>query len=114
MLESQIDLNNNRKKQLGRVLEIMPKQGKQLMAQIGETYEDGALERKSKHLMALAMALGAGCQNCVLFHTEAALESGATKEEFLETISVVISMRGTTGVAESLRVIQFLDESGKL
>ena len=114
MSESQIDLNNNRKKQLGRILEVMPKQGKQLLAQIDETYKDGALDKKSKHLMALAIALGVGCQNCVLFHTEAALESGANKEEFLETISIVTSMRGTTGVAESLRVIEFLDESGKL
>jgi len=114
MSDSQIDLNNNRKKQLGRIMEVMPKQGKQLMDQVGETYKDGVLERKFKHLMALAMALGVGCQNCVLFHTEAALEAGATKEEFLETISVVTSMRGTTGVAESLRVIQFLDEAGKL
>ena len=114
MSENQIDVNNNRKKLLGRVIELMPKQGKQLMDQIGETYKDGALNKKSKHLMALAIALGVGCQNCVLFHTEAALESGATKEEFLETISIVTSMRGTTGVAESLRLIQFLDESGKL
>lgn len=114
MSESQIDVNNNRKKQLGRLLKVMPEQGKQLMDQIGETYKEGPLKKKSKHLMALAIALGVGCQNCVLFHTEAALEAGATKEEFLETISVVISMRGTTGVAESLRVIQFLDESEKL
>lgn len=114
MSESQIDVNNNRKKQLGRLLKAMPEQGKQLMDQIGETYKDGSLKKKTKHLMALAIALGVGCQNCVLFHTEAALEAGATKEEFLETISVVISMRGTTGVAESLRVIQFLDESEKL
>ncbi len=114
MSESQIDLNNNRKKQLGRVIELMPEQGKQLLEQVGETYKDGAIDKKSKHLMALAIALGAGCHNCVLFHSEAALESGATKEEFLETISVVTSMRGTTGVAESLRVIQFLDELGKL
>jgi hypothetical protein len=27
---------------------------------------------------------------------------------------VVISMRGTTGIAESLRVIKFLDDLGKL
>ncbi|MBN2706153.1 MAG: carboxymuconolactone decarboxylase family protein [Deltaproteobacteria bacterium] len=114
MSESQIALNNNRKRQLGRVLEVMPTQGKQLLAQIGETYKDGALDKKAKHLMGLAIALGVGCQNCVLFHVEAALESGATKEEFLETISVVTSMRGTTGVAESLRVIQFLDELGRL
>jgi alkylhydroperoxidase/carboxymuconolactone decarboxylase family protein YurZ len=43
-----------------------------------------------------------------------ALESGATKEEILETVSVVVSMRGTTGLGESLRVVQLLDELGKL
>jgi|GEM_PF-5731304 len=35
MSDSQIDLNNNRKKQLGRIMEVMPKQGKQLMDQVG-------------------------------------------------------------------------------
>jgi len=64
--------------------------------------------------MAMAIALGAGCQNCILGQTMYALETGATKEEILEAISVVVSMRGTTGVAESLRVIQLLDELGKL
>jgi alkylhydroperoxidase/carboxymuconolactone decarboxylase family protein YurZ len=50
----------------------------------------------------------------VLGQTMYALEKGATKEEILETIGVVVSIRGTTGVAESLRVIQLLEELGKL
>jgi alkylhydroperoxidase/carboxymuconolactone decarboxylase family protein YurZ len=64
--------------------------------------------------MALAIALEAGCRNCVLAQTMYALENGATKDDVLETISVVVSMRGTTGVAESLGVVQFMDELGKL
>jgi alkylhydroperoxidase/carboxymuconolactone decarboxylase family protein YurZ len=43
-----------------------------------------------------------------------ALEAGASKEEILETISVNMAMSGTTGTAESLRVIKLLDELGKL
>jgi alkylhydroperoxidase/carboxymuconolactone decarboxylase family protein YurZ len=43
-----------------------------------------------------------------------ALETGASKEEILETLSVVVAMSGTTGVAESLRVLKILDELGKL
>jgi len=39
---------------------------------------------------------------------------GATREEVLETIGVVISIRGTTGLAEFYKVIQLLDELGKL
>jgi hypothetical protein len=64
--------------------------------------------------MALAIALGAGHRNCILGQTLYALENGATKDEILETISVVVTLRSTTGVAESLRVIQLLDELEKL
>ena len=69
---------------------------------------------KTKRLMALAIALGTGCCNCVLGQAAYAVDQGAGKEEILETLSVVVSMRGTTGIAESLRVIQWLDESGVL
>jgi AhpD family alkylhydroperoxidase len=79
-----------------------------------ETYKDGVLDGKTKRLMALAIALGAGCRNCVLGQASYAVEKGATKEEILEVLAVVVSMRGTTGIAESLRVVQWLDELGKL
>ena len=75
-------------------------------------YASGTLSRKTKHLMAMALALGSGCRNCVLAHTDHALKQGATKAEFLETLAVVVSMRGTTGIAESLRVVQYLNEKG--
>jgi AhpD family alkylhydroperoxidase len=114
MVESQLELNNNRMKQLEKFSALLPDVLRQVRDQMSEVYKDGALNCKVKRLMALAIALGAGCRNCVLAQTMNALENGATKEELLETISVVISMRGTTGVAESLRVIQLLDELGTL
>ena len=114
MSENQIELNNNRKKHRNRLLALLPKLGEQIAAQTAEAYQDGAIDSKTKRLMAMAVALGAGCRNCILAQTEYALELGATKEEILETISVVISLRGTSGVGESLRVIQFLDELEKL
>ena len=77
-----------------------------------EVYKDGALSAKSKRLMDLTLALGAGCRTCILAQTRNALNEGATKEEVLEALSVVVSMRGTTGVAESLRVVQLMDELG--
>ncbi len=114
MTENQTELNNNRKKQRELLFELIPDLAKQLGAQINETYKDGVIDSKTKRLMALAIGLGVGCRNCVLSQVEHALNLGATKEEILETISVVISMRGTTGIGESLRVIQLLDELGKL
>ena len=37
----------------------------------------------------MAVALGAGCRNCVLGQAMGALDLGATKEEMLETITAV-------------------------
>ncbi len=114
MSESQNELNANRMHQLRKFAQVLPEVMGQVRDQAALTYKDGALDGKTKRLMALALALGTGCRNCVLGQTMYALEQGATREEILETLSVVVSMRGTTGVGESLRVIQLLEELGKL
>lgn len=114
MSEKQMDLNDNRTRQLETFARLLPDVLGHVRDQAVETYRDGVLDGKTKRLMALAVALGAGCRNCVLGQTAFALEKGATQEEILETIAVVVSMRGTTGIAESLRVIQFLEEQGML
>jgi len=113
-VESQLDHEKNRVKQRNRIAELMPGLMKGVAGVTAKAYQDGALSCKVKRLMALALALGVGCKNCILSQTVEAMENGATTEEVLETLSVVTSMRGTTGVGESLRVIQLLDELGKL
>ena len=111
---NQLEMNKNRVKLRDEFVRLLPGVGEAVKGVMTEAYKDGALNRKTKRLISLAVALGAGCCNCILAQTTNALDTGATKEEILETISVVVSMRGTTGVAESLRVIQLLDELGKL
>ena len=102
MSENQIELNNARKNHLGRFVELLPDLSKGLMAVAGEAYKDGVIDSKTKRLMAMPVALGLGCKYCILGQTEEALD--ATKEEILETIAVVASVRGTSGIAESYRV----------
>lgn len=111
---TELEINENRLKQRDKFAKLLPQVWKSIKDQTAQVYQDGALPSKVKRLMALAIALGTGCENCILGQSMYALENGATKDEILETISVVVSMRGTTGVAESLRVIQLLEELGKL
>ena len=113
-MESQKQLNEERTHLIGKLKGQVPDFMTAEFGVIGAAYKDGALSRKVKHMMSMVLALGAGCTNCILAQTDNALKAGATKEEILEAIQVVISMRGTTGIAESLRVIKFLDELGKL
>ncbi|MBW1856754.1 MAG: carboxymuconolactone decarboxylase family protein [Deltaproteobacteria bacterium] len=114
MVESQIELEKNRVKQRDRFGELLPGLKGALDGLKDEVYKDGALSVKIKRLMSLAIGLRAGCRSCILSQTMSALEAGATKDEILETITVGVSMSGTTGIGESLRVIQLLDELGKL
>jgi AhpD family alkylhydroperoxidase len=114
MVDTQLELEKNRAEQRDKVAQVLPEVMKGVSNLTAEVYRDGVLSSKVKRLMALSLALGTGCKNCILSQTMEALENGATKEEILETISVVVSMRGTTGVGESLRVVQLLQELGKL
>lgn len=112
-MESQTKLNEERLELLGKFKGIVPDFMAAEFAVNDLAYKDGALSTKIKRLMALAIALRARCTNCILAQTQLALEAGATKEEIIETLQVVTAMSGTTGIAESLRVIKFLDEQGK-
>lgn len=77
-------------------------------------YQDGALSFKTKHLMALAAAMRAGGINCSISHTKIAVEAGATVDEVMETIGVALMLGGTPVMGISMRVIQTLEEMGKL
>jgi len=56
--------------------------------------EDGALSRKTKELMALAISVAVRCEGCIAYHTHDAIAAGATRQELLETIGVAILMGG--------------------
>ena len=113
-MENQVKLNAERIELLSKFKGAAP-QFMAAEAQVIEiAYKEGALSSKVKRLIALSAALKVGCTNCILAQTEKALAEGATKDEILETLQVIIAIGGTTGIAESLRVIKFLDELGHL
>jgi AhpD family alkylhydroperoxidase len=114
MITNQLELEKERLELRERASQVLPGLWDSMTGVIREVYKEGALDTKTKRLMSLAVALGVGCKNCILAQTQYALEQGATKEEILETLGVVVSMRGTTGFGESLRVLQLLDEQKKL
>ncbi|WP_137127325.1 carboxymuconolactone decarboxylase family protein [Roseomonas sp. HF4] len=54
----------------------------------------GALDTKTKELMALAIGIATHCDGCVAYHTRAALKHGATRQEVAETVAVGLYMGG--------------------
>ena len=55
---------------------------------------DGALDKKTKELIALALGVAAHCDGCIGFHTEALVKLGATREEVEEALGMAVYMGG--------------------
>ena len=55
---------------------------------------DGALDTKTKELIALAIAVSSQCDGCIAAHAHAAVRHGASLQEAAETIGVTILMNG--------------------
>ena len=79
-MESQLGL-------MGEVIRCTDKLNKEQMqvmaAQVdftSEVYKEGALSIKVKRLIALGIALRAGCVECIIPQTKRAVEAGATKD----------------------------------
>mgnify|MGYP001568423383 CR=1 FL=1 len=51
-----------------------------------------ALDTKTKELISLAIGVAVRCDDCIAFHTKAALAAGATDEEIWETLGTAIYM----------------------
>lgn len=67
-------------------------QGFSSMAQAA--LKDGALDKKTKELIALAIGVATRCDGCIGFHAEALVKLGATKAEVEEVLGMTIYMGG--------------------
>jgi AhpD family alkylhydroperoxidase len=54
----------------------------------------GALDAKTKEMIALAIAVAIRCESCIAFHVHDVLAAGATRAEVLETLGVAVMMGG--------------------
>lgn len=63
------------------------------------------LEPKTRELIALAVAVTARCDGCIIVHTKAALQHGATREEIAEALGVAVAVNAGAALISSTRVL---------
>ena len=66
-----------------------------------QVFADGALDEKTKQLIAVAVAHVTQCPYCIRGHTKAALRKGADERELMEAIWVAAEMRAGGAYAHS-------------
>ena len=57
-------------------------------------YAAGALDQRTKELIALAIAVSKECDGCIASHARGAARTGATEAEVAEALGVTIAMNG--------------------
>ena len=67
--------------------------------------QTGALDKKTKELIALALGVAAHCDACIGFHTQALVKLGASKAEVEEALGMAVYMGGGPSLMYSANAI---------
>ncbi len=71
---------------------------------------DGALDKKTKELIALALGVAAHCDACIGFHAQSLVSLGATKAEVEEALGMAVYMGGGPSLMYSANAIAAFNE----
>jgi AhpD family alkylhydroperoxidase len=95
-------------------LAVLRKDQPDLMAAFNEmsraATRDGALDKKTKELIALALGVAARCDGCIGFHAQALVRLGATKAELEEVLGMAVYMGGGPSLMYSANALAAFDQ----
>lgn len=101
-------------KELGAWMEKLGQSIPNTMQGFGALHEsatkNGALESKTKELIALGIAITVRCDGCISYHVHDALKKGAKKEEIAETVGMAILMGGGPSVVYGIEAMQAVEQ----
>ena len=108
--------------QYNKLLQLMQNLGKEIpdvMSGFTELHKaalkDGALDKKTKELIALSIAITVRCNGCIAYHVHDAVKAGANRGEITETIGTAVFMGGGPSVVygtEALEALEQFEEQG--
>lgn len=73
---------------------------------------EGALDRKTKELIAMAIGVAARCDACLAFHAEALVRLGCERAEFEEMLAVSVYMGGGPSLMYAARALDAFEQCG--
>ncbi len=71
--------------------------------------KEGALDKKTKELIAISIGIAVRCDACIGFHAKALVKLGVSREEFTEALGMAVYMGGGPSLmyaADALRAFE--------
>lgn len=78
-----------------------------------QVFAEGALDERTKQLIAVAVAHVTQCPYCIKGHTKLARSKGATPEQIMEAIWVAAEMRAGGAYAHAALALDAIEESDR-
>ena len=71
------------------------------------TYQDGALDLKTKELLGLVASMVLRCDDCIRYHLGTCHEIGVTTEELFEVFSIANLVGGSICIPHTRRAVEY-------
>ena len=108
--ESYLALTQSVSKNLAQLRADIPEVMKGFNDMARAATQDGALDKKTKELIALALGVAAHCDACIGFHTQALARLGASKAEVEEALGMAVYMGGGPSLMYSANAVAAFNE----
>ncbi len=71
---------------------------------------EGALDKKTRELVALGIAIACRCDDCIGFHVQALVKLGTTRAELEEVLATAVYMGGGPSMMYATHTLKAYDE----
>lgn len=72
--------------------------------------KEGVLDKKTKELIAMALAVANHCPGCIGFHSQALVRLQASREELIETLGMAVYMGGGPSLMYAAEALEAFEE----
>ena len=74
-----------------------------------QTYDDGALDKKTKELLGLVASMVLRCDDCIKYHVGTLHELGVSEDELFEVFSIANLVGGSICIPHTRRAVEYWD-----
>ena len=96
--------------QLAKMRKEIPDVMSGFSALVQAATKDGALDTKTKELIAMALAVANRCPGCIGFHSQALVKLKTSREELLETLGMAVYMGGGPSLMYAAEALEAFEE----
>jgi len=97
-------------KKFGNIADYEPKLAKKFFDWYGEVFEEGALSKREKALIALAVSHAVQCPYCIDAYTEESMKLGYAEDQMMEAIHVSAAIKSGAVLVHGVQMMNKIEK----